>query len=88
MADKVESLDSRETRASMALGRSDAKSLNEITFTSAGGPAAFLLQKHGNIKDIQAHLRHVQASTTLRLYMQIPESFQMPSIRSINSSSG
>ena len=31
--------------------------------------------KHGNLKDVQGHLRHAQASTTLGIYVQsIPES--------------
>ncbi len=33
------------------------------------------LSKHGGIKDVQAHLRHSRATTTLDVYIQeIPES--------------
>jgi integrase len=36
-----------------------------------------LNNKHGNLKDVQNHLRHAQASTTLGIYVQeIPESVQ------------
>jgi hypothetical protein len=33
------------------------------------------MQKHGNVKDIQAHLRHASPDVTAGVYMQnIPES--------------
>jgi integrase len=57
------------------LGLASADSLNEITFQVCRRTCGTLMQKHGNVKDIQAHLRHAQASTTLGVYIQqIPES--------------
>jgi integrase len=60
-----------------SLGLSDAESLKEITFQVCRRTCGTLMQHHGNVKDIQAHLRHAQASTTLGVYIQqIPESVQ------------
>jgi integrase len=59
------------------LGVSDGDSLNEITFQVCRRTCGTLMQRHGNLKDIQAHMRHAQASTTLGVYIQqIPESVQ------------
>jgi integrase len=49
--------------------------LEEVTFQACRRSCATYLQKSGNVKDIQAHLRHAQASTTLGVYVQeIPAS--------------
>ena len=62
-------------RKAQDLGLASADSLNEITFQVCRRTCGTLMQKHGNVKDIQAHLRHAQASTTLGVYIQeIPES--------------
>lgn len=53
------------------------ESLKSITFQVCRRTCGTLMQNHGNVKDIQAHLRHAQASTTLGVYVQeIPESVQ------------
>jgi integrase len=60
-----------------SLGLADSESLKEITFQVCRRTCGTLMQNHGNVKDIQAHMRHAQASTTLGVYIQqIPESVQ------------
>ncbi|MGI9071897.1 MAG: tyrosine-type recombinase/integrase [Bryobacteraceae bacterium] len=49
-----------------SLGLEDSESLKEITFQVCRRSCGTLMQRHGNVKDIQAHLRHAQASTTAR----------------------
>lgn len=52
-----------------------AAGLGGITLQICRRSCATYMQKHGGVKDIQAHLRHAQASTTLNEYIQeIPES--------------
>jgi integrase len=49
--------------------------LNEVTFQACRRSCGTYLQKSGGVKDVQAHLRHAQASTTFGIYVQeIPES--------------
>lgn len=49
--------------------------LDQVTFQACRRSCATYLQKSGGVKDVQAHLRHAQASTTLGVYVQeIPES--------------
>jgi integrase len=46
-----------------------------IDFRACQRSCATHLSKHGSIKDVQAHLRHSRATTTLDVYVQeIPES--------------
>jgi integrase len=69
-------LNSAKERAKQ-LGLAAGESINQITFQICRRTCGTLLQKHGGIKDVQAHLRHAQASTTLGVYIQqIPESVQ------------
>lgn len=57
------------------LGLASAEAIDSITFQVCRRTCGTLMQKHGNVKDIQSHLRHAQASTTLGVYIQeIPES--------------
>jgi integrase len=67
----------RAKQKAKELGLLDAESLNEITFQVCRRTCGTLMQRHGNIKDIQSHMRHAQASTTLGIYVQeIPKSVQ------------
>jgi integrase len=69
-------LDAAQKKAE-ALGSADASRLREITFQVCRRTCGTLRQPHGNVKDIQAHLRHAQASTTLEVYVHaIPESVE------------
>lgn len=46
-----------------------------VTFQAMRRTCATMLAAHGTVKDVQAHLRHAQASTTLGVYVQaVPES--------------
>ena len=46
--------------------------LKGVTFQQCRRSCATLLLdgKHGNLKDVQRHLRHAQATTTLGIYVQ------------------
>jgi integrase len=69
-------LESAKTRAK-ELGLVAGDDVDAITFQVCRRTCGTLMQKHGNVKDIQAHLRHAQASTTLGVYIQeIPASVQ------------
>ncbi|HEU0122644.1 MAG TPA: tyrosine-type recombinase/integrase [Bryobacteraceae bacterium] len=49
--------------------------IKDITFQAMRRTTGTMLNAVGNIKDVQAHLRHAQASTTLGIYVKaIPES--------------
>ena len=55
----------------------DAAGLKGVTFQQCRRTCGTIMLngKHGNLKDVQGHLRHAQASTTLGIYVQqIPES--------------
>jgi integrase len=64
-----------EKKAREAKLLTEEEALKGITLQMCRRTCATLVQKYGNIKDIQCHLRHAQASTTLGVYVQeIPES--------------
>ena len=49
--------------------------INGIDFRACRRTCATHLSKHGGVKEVQAHLRHSRATTTLDVYVQqIPES--------------
>ncbi len=61
--------------ASLKRLRSAKSQSDHATFQACRRSCATYLQRSGNVKDIQAHLRHAEASTTLGIYVQeIPES--------------
>jgi integrase len=52
-----------------------AAGLGHITFQMCRRSCGTYMQEHGGPKDVQGHLRHAQASTTMDVYIQvIPES--------------
>jgi integrase len=51
------------------------EALQAITFQVCRRTCGTYLQKHGGVKDVQAHLRHAKPSTTFGIYVQaIPDS--------------
>lgn len=76
-SDHGRAMNLRNYRKRAFLPALEAAGLKGITFQKCRRTCGTLMLngKHGNLKDVQGHLRHAQASTTLGIYVQqIPES--------------
>lgn len=78
---RLDNFRKRKLKPALAAAKEKAKllganpaSIDGITFQICRRTCGTLMQNHGELKDIQSHLRHRHASTTLGIYVQeIPQ---------------